>query len=396
MKVLSFGHLPSWAGGRQESGLANVIYQLAKHESSIPGVDVCLAATDCFVPLRHDGELTIKGWTKKGLLCYILFHPFHCFKSFLVLKRLKKKYPFSESFWGLYFKRVFLNRTIHDMSPDVIHLHGPAAVWYLDLVPASVKVAVTFHGMTGLDENLQDYRILYEMERDVFHSPRVDGVFFICTQLVDSFVTEYGPNGKNNSVIFNSYDHTQFYLEKGESSLSSNVVSLYTVASLSDLKGQSRVLEGIKNTSGHDKFEYTCIGGDADGHAKELQKYAEKNNLSFKYLGKMPPGVIRKSVLHADYMIMPSSSEGFGLTYLEAIACGVPVILPKDIPIAQEKKLINDKNSILLEDCSSEAITKVLNNIDKYSFKREAVAETIAAFSWDEIASQYINAYNKL
>lgn len=405
MRVLSFGHLPSWAGGRQESGLANVIYQLAKHESSIPGIEVYLAATDSFIPIRQDGNLSIVGWTKGGLLIYLLFHPFQCFSSFLVLKSLKRIYPIAESFWGLFLKRVFLSRTIHNMSPNIIHLHGPAAIWYLDLVPSSVKVALTFHGMTGLDENLSDYRILYEMEKALFHSPRVDGVFFICTKLVDSFVKAYGPNGKNNSVIFNSYDHTQFYLVKDKLSLPSNVnenaingdkVSLYTVASLSDLKGQLRVLVGIKNAANHNKFEYTCIGGDTDGYANELLKYAEENNLSFRYLGKMPPGEIREELLHADYMIMPSSSEGFGLTYLEAIACGVPVILPKDLPIAQESELINDNNSIMLEDCSSKAITKVLNSLDKYKFNRVSVAETITAFSWDEIAFRYINAYKQL
>ena len=50
MRIMSFGHIPSWAGGKQESGLANVIYQLAKHGSEIPEAEVTLAATDCFVP----------------------------------------------------------------------------------------------------------------------------------------------------------------------------------------------------------------------------------------------------------------------------------------------------------------------------------------------------------
>ena len=31
MNILSFGHIPSSVGGRQSSGLANVIYQLAYH-----------------------------------------------------------------------------------------------------------------------------------------------------------------------------------------------------------------------------------------------------------------------------------------------------------------------------------------------------------------------------
>lgn len=405
MRVLSFGHIPSWAGGKQESGLANVIYQLAKYESFIHNVEVYLAATDSCVPNRYDGDLCIIGWTKRGLLWSIISHPCLFVNNICVLRKLKKQYPLSESFVRLLFKRMFLIKSIRKVTPSIIHLHGTAAIWYLDLIPASVKVALTFHGMTGLDENIQDYKILFEMERDAFHSRKVDGVFFICTQLVDSFVKAYGANGKNNTVIFNSYDQAQFYFEKNELSFSlsksgetvhSRAITLCTVASLSDLKGQFRVLSGLKDVSDRKRFKYICIGGDSDSYSEVLTKYAEENDIPYQYLGEMPPGQIRKYLMGADYMIMPSSSEGFGLTYLEAIACGVPVILPKYLPIAQEKELINDKNSIMLENCSSEAITKVLNNIDNYSFNRESVAETISAFSWADAASQYIKAYNRL
>lgn len=40
MKVLSFGHIPAWAGGRQSSGLANVIYQLAKNMADCNDVEL--------------------------------------------------------------------------------------------------------------------------------------------------------------------------------------------------------------------------------------------------------------------------------------------------------------------------------------------------------------------
>ena len=75
MRILSFGHLPTWAGGRQESGLANVIYQLAKHGSEIPDNEVFLAATDYYKSIRKDGRLTILGWTKIMLMVYILTRP---------------------------------------------------------------------------------------------------------------------------------------------------------------------------------------------------------------------------------------------------------------------------------------------------------------------------------
>ncbi len=123
---------------------------------------------------------------------------------------------------------------------------------------------------------------------------------------------------------------------------------------------------------------------------------ARDSEIDFDYLGKMRPDEIRRHLMFADYMIMPSSSEGFGLTFLESIACGVPVILPRDIPIAQERELINEKNSIMLDDCSSESIAKVLMKIEDYHFDKTEVANTISGFSWDDIAKQYMEAFESL
>ena len=49
MKILSFGHIPTWAGGRQSSGLANVIFQLSYHLAKDDDVEMYLAATDVYV-----------------------------------------------------------------------------------------------------------------------------------------------------------------------------------------------------------------------------------------------------------------------------------------------------------------------------------------------------------
>ena len=75
MKILSFGYIPSNFGGRQSSGLANVIYQLAYHVAKLNGVEMILAATDVFVPELHKDGLTILGWTKGMLIKHALMHP---------------------------------------------------------------------------------------------------------------------------------------------------------------------------------------------------------------------------------------------------------------------------------------------------------------------------------
>ena len=97
----------------------------------------------------------------------------------------------------------------------------------------------------------------------------------------------------------------------------------------------------------------------------------------------------------ADYMILPSSTEGFGLVFLETIACGVPVILPKHLPIVKEQSIIKPEiNALLTEDSSSEAIAKVLMTLNTHCFNHHEVSQTIPGYTWNDIAKQYIMTIN--
>lgn len=95
-------------------------------------------------------------------------------------------------------------------------------------------------------------------------------------------------------------------------------------------------------------------------------------------------------------MILPSSSEGFGLVYLEAIACGVPVIIPQHLPLAMEGAILNDGNSIKIEDSSSDAIKSVLPTLQGRKWDRKKVAATVISYSWENIAEEYVELYASL
>ena len=105
MKILSFGYIPSNFGGRQSSGLANVIYQLAYHVAKLNGVEMILAATDVFVPELHKDGLTILGWTKGMLIKHALMHPVVGAKILVNTFCCKTKYSPLVSILGIFFMR---------------------------------------------------------------------------------------------------------------------------------------------------------------------------------------------------------------------------------------------------------------------------------------------------
>ena len=162
MRVLAFGHIPASAGGRQSSGLANVIYQLAYYCAKQKGIEMTLAATDIFVPVLKKSELTILGWTKWILVRHALLHIETTLKILARTIKTKKRYSALVSVPSLIVKSVFLDYAIKKGQPDVIHMHGANSLFYYPLLPNNIKLVVTLHGNVGNDNNLEN-RIIYEI-----------------------------------------------------------------------------------------------------------------------------------------------------------------------------------------------------------------------------------------
>lgn len=389
MKVLSFGHIPSSKGGRQSSGLANVIYQLAYHGAEQDDVEMSLAATDVFVPyLKHD-KLTIFGWTKKILVKHAFCNPFHTCK--IICNTIKTKYDFGAliSVPGLLMKSIFLDYAIQKIRPDVIHLHGAHSVVYYYLIPKSSKLVVTLHGNVGTDQNLPNSNLHAKVEKRLCASTRIDKLCTISSTIPEILKDAYGNIAPEVKVILNAYDDKVFkYIEPKQHSK----LTLCTIASFSKLKGQERVIDALIQSGCN--YRYVCIGHISDKDKIQLQNKC--NDVDFEWLGVLAPSQIRELLAKCDYMILPSSSEGFGLVYLEAIACGVPVIIPKNLPLAKEGEILNASNSMMIEDCSAESISKVLPNLSSIKWNRRTISDSVISYSWDNIAKEYYSLYKSV
>lgn len=389
MRVLSFGHIPLSVGGRQSSGLANVIYQLAVNCANQNGIEMYLAATDVFVPEQSRGNLTLLGWTKRLLLKHALLHLRTSLKVVCNVIDSKRKYRALVSVPGLFLKCVFLDYAISKVCPDCIHLHGAYSIVYHHLIPKGTKLIVTLHGNVGKDPNLPHQEIHSEMERVLCSSPRIDMLCTISSTIPVILKRLYGEIRPNVKVILNAYDNHVFkYIEP----LEHDKLTFCSIASFSKLKGQERVIDAIK-VSGCD-YAYRCIGHITDADKALLEEKAY--NIDFEWLGVKKPAEIRKIMAKCDYMILPSSSEGFGLVYLEAIACGVPVIIPKDLPLALEGNILNERNAIRINGCGVDAITEVLPSLQGREWDRKEVSKSVISYTWDNIAKEYSEVYSSM
>lgn len=389
MKVLAFGHIPSVEGGKQSSGLANVIFQLAYYGAKQRGNEMYLAATDVFVPTLNREELTIIGWTKGLVLRHAISHPLSTIKALYNAVKCKFHYTKLVSISGLIVKSLVLDNSIKKVSPDIIHLHGANSILYYPIIPRRCKIVVTLHGNIGDEVTLENHKIHAKMEKGVCSSKRIGCLCLISSNLENIFVQEYGTITPPVKIILNAFDNKVFKFINGAAH---EKITLCTIASFSKRKGQERVVDALIESGRN--YRYVCIGHISDTDKTYLEQKAR--DIDFEWLGIKKPEEIREILAGCDYMVLPSSTEGFGLVYLEAIACGVPVIIPKHLPLALEGDILNEKNAIRIEDSSSDAIKAVLPSLASQAWNRKDVSESVISYTWDNIAKKYNELYKSL
>jgi phosphatidylinositol alpha-1,6-mannosyltransferase len=92
-------------------------------------------------------------------------------------------------------------------------------------------------------------------------------------------------------------------------------------------KGHDRVIEALPQllAAGHD-IVYVVVG-DGDDRAR-LQSLAAQRAVAerVRFVGTLGQEDLIDAYRMADLFVMPSSGEGFGIAFLEAIACGTPAL----------------------------------------------------------------------
>ena len=384
-KVLVFGHIPKWFGGKQSSGLSNGMYQLAFNmANSCNNLNISFIATDLHKAISSEGKLKIFGWEKKTLISYILGHLIASIGVFFNTWTIYSKI-YNISIFNIFIKRILLKKYISLVKPDLVHFHGVNSCYLVDIVPKNVKIIVTMHHCLVNDNSIKNNVKYRKLEEKISKSKRINAILFITNQVKDEFNALYGSTIPRSEVILQGYEQEKYYyIEKNNSK--NDKITLCTVGSIAERKGQMRVMEALK--ASNSKYNYICIGGGDKKTIEELEIKAKKYNIVFEYKGIIETEKIRETMAFVDFMILPSIKEGFGATYVESIACGVPVIAPKNTPLAQEN-ILNKSNSLFIENESVEAIKTCLADLNLYKFNSKSVSQSIPNIGWKNIAKEY-------
>jgi len=193
-----------------------------------------------------------------------------------------------------------------------------------------------------------------------------------CSALVKRRLVEFGVNPEKIKVLYPAVDLEKYRPEPvsdaflKEKGLAGRKI-LLTVGRLIERKGHDRVLETLPKVIQRFPEVLYCIVG-IGPHEKNLRDLIQRLNLEnhVRLMGKVADSEITSLYNACDLFLMPSREisgvgqiEGFGIVYLEANACGKPVIGGRSGGVAEAIR--DGETGFLVDpDSSDEIAEKIL------------------------------------
>lgn len=182
---------------------------------------------------------------------------------------------------------------------------------------------------------------------------------------------------------------------RGSKGITSQHFCLLNVGSNNLRKNINSILQAIAILKNQLPIHFWKAGADFNDEQKE---FIAVHNLAdcITYLGKPSFEELIKLYNAADVLIAPSLYEGFGLTILEAMSCGTPVITSNVTSLPE----VAGEAAILVEPQNINEIVAAVTRLYAQPLERQSLIEKglarVKQFTWSKTAAQVAQVYQQL
>lgn len=166
------------------------------------------------------------------------------------------------------------------------------------------------------------------------------------------------------------------------------------VARFAEQKGHSILVQSAQEVvRARPKTHFVLVG---DGILRPLIEAQVKEAGLVKYFSFLGQRMDMKDLYPGfDAFVLPSLWEGFPLSMIEAMSCGLPVVATS---VGGVGEALNDETGLLIPPADTHALTEALITLQSQPELSKALGDTarqsvLARFSLDNIVEQYIKLY---
>lgn len=273
---------------------------------------------------------------------------------------------------------------INQKKYDLIHIHEPQIPFLSwEIMKTNLQKVTTYHATWDKDSTLNLINGFIPLLKNG-SSKKIKGSIFVSNRTKKCWNKIFYPDVLK-VVIGNGIDLNLFNYKKKENK---KIINILFLARIVPKKGLMYLIKAFdKILINHKNVQLSVVG---EGWQKnEVMEYVKEKNIGkyVKFFGyikrEKKPSFFQK----ADIFCAPYINEGFGITLLEAMACGTPIVgfrndafaeVLKDYPY--KELIIGEKNvknlataleKVIINQKMRKEITKwELNEVKKYDWKK--------------------------
>ena len=277
---------------------------------------------------------------------------------------------------------------------DLVHAHDwmtfPAAQAVARRAgrPFFAHVHSTEFDRTGEHVNQE----VYDVERAGMHA--ADGVLAVSARTQRIIVDRYGVSADKVRVVYNGMEQASAPTPRRPRSATKTVLFL---GRLTMQKGPEYFLRAAARVSQTLTDVRFIVAGWGDLGPKMIKQCAALGLTDrTTFTGFLSGELVDRAYREADVYVMPSVSEPFGLTALEAVRHGVPVVLSKASGVAEVLRTGSIKVDFWDTEVMADAIVRILTTPALADRLRYHGAQELRGLTWENAALECVSAYDAL
>jgi teichuronic acid biosynthesis glycosyltransferase TuaC len=217
-------------------------------------------------------------------------------------------------------------------------------------------------------------------------------------------VVSLGADGNKIRVIGNGIDVVKFYPlaksdARAELNIPENAKVLVSVGALVDRKGFHRVIEVLPALAAkYPELIYLIVGGDSpEGNIRERLEHQVKTlklEDNVRFMGAYPSEQLKVPLSAADLFVLATANEGWANVFLEAMACGLPVVTTE---VGGNKEVVNDPSlGTVVPFGDSEALLLALLQGLETAWDRPLMIQYARENSWDSRVKILVEEFQRI
>lgn len=227
---------------------------------------------------------------------------------------------------------------------------------------------------------------------------------FSVSDSLSRLAIELGAPAEKTEVVGNGVDTERFHpveriAARSRYGIPENASVLISVGALVKRKGMHRVIDCLPALiKHHPDLHYLIVGGGSPEGDSRTQLTAQVARLGLAghvhFLGALPPDELKWALSASDAFVLATRNEGWANVFLEAMACGLPVVTT-DVGGNSEVVCRDELGSIVAYGDAA-ALQQALSAALSKDWDRTAILDYARSNQWDKRVAQLLRAYDRL